>query len=137
MLAKGLPEHDYLQDQFSLTVIPNLGLTSDDAFELRASITKVEDKSKKQPLRFVLHQNYPNPFNSMTTIRFEVEKSARIEIDIYDILGRRVTSLLNEDKQAGAYDLRWYAGTNSSGVYFVVLKQDANVVGVKKMLLVK
>jgi len=74
--------------------------------------------------RFSLHQNYPNPFNPTTTFTFDVPKDANVEVSVFDILGRKVTTLLNEKKLAGTYQIEWNATTFSSGVYFVKMKSD-------------
>ena len=70
------------------------------------------------PKNFVLNQNYPNPFNPGTTIRFGVPSIAHVAIKVFDILGRQIESLLNENLDAGYYQVRWNAGSRSSGVYF-------------------
>ncbi len=93
------------------------------------------------PSKFSLAQNYPNPFNSNTTIMFEIPEAANVEITIYDILGRRVTTLIDEKMSAGSHSRIWN-GTNqagqtiSSGVYFYLLRSGDHS-SAKKMLLLK
>ncbi len=73
--------------------------------------------------RFELLSNYPNPFNSQTSIRFnipnKVEDATRVRIELYDIIGRRVMTLLDENRQAGAQEILFDAGNLVSGIYIV------------------
>jgi hypothetical protein len=105
--------------------------------------TSVEDPVEAAlPTMFALNQNYPNPFNPSTTISFDVPKSAHVNIVIYDVLGRVVTTLLNEVRAPNRYNIVWNASNVSTGVYFYRMTAK-NVDGsgdfnaVKKLLLVK
>jgi hypothetical protein len=88
-----------------------------------------------------LHHNYPNPFNPVTTISFVLPKAMEVELVIYDVMGRKVRTLMNGTYQAGAQKVLW-SGTNdkgvpvSSGIYFYRLKTD-NYDKTMRMLLVK
>jgi hypothetical protein len=90
---------------------------------------------------YALRQNYPNPFNPSTTIEYSLTNRARVDIKIYDVLGREVFSLLNEDKNAGTYRVIFNAKNHSSGFYFAVIKvyQKDRLIffDKKKMLLIK
>jgi hypothetical protein len=96
---------------------------------------------RNRPLRFVLHQNTPNPFNPTTAIRFEILDAARVNLSVFDPLGRRVTTLIDSWQPRGVKEMIW-DGTDgqgapvSSGVYFYRLRsgQDSST---KKMLLLK
>lgn len=75
---------------------------------------------------FNLYQNYPNPFNPSTYIKLSLQKTVKVILEVYDILGRKVITLLNDEKIAGSYSIRWngedIAGRRvSSGVYFYEL----------------
>ncbi len=70
------------------------------------------------PDNYVLYQNYPNPFNSGTTIKYNLPEAAFVSLVLYDILGREVKRLVNEEQQAGKYSVKFEAGDLSSGVYF-------------------
>jgi parallel beta-helix repeat protein len=88
------------------------------------------------PREFMLYQNYPNPFNPYTTIKYSLPTNEKVTIKIYDILGRLVTTLVNEFKKAGYYDVK-FDGTNyASGVYFYRI-DAGKYVDSKKMILVK
>ncbi len=85
---------------------------------------------------YKLSQNYPNPFNPSTVINYTIPKSGLVTLKVFDISGREVANLVNEVKNAGTYDFKFYAGNLSSGVYFYRL-QSGNFVETKKMFLVK
>jgi hypothetical protein len=85
---------------------------------------------------FKLEQNYPNPFNPSTTIQFSLEKAGMTKLTIYDILGRELTTLLNERKDAGTYEVTFNATNYASGIYYYKLQND-NMVQTKKMMLLK
>lgn len=78
----------------------------------------VNQVSTEMPEKFSLSQNYPNPFNPTTRIKFSVPKTAFVRLVIYDINGREVRSLVNEELSPGSYEADWDASQFSSGVYF-------------------
>ena len=90
---------------------------------------------------FALHQNYPNPFNPVTTIRYDVPKQALVTMEIYNLLGQRVATLVNGIQEPGYHAILWN-GTNmhgaamSSGMYFYHI-QAGDYRAVKKLILVK
>ncbi len=89
------------------------------------------------PKDFTLYQNYPNPFNPATTIRYDLPKQSIVELTIFDILGRKVKTIINnESKQAGRYEVSFNASSLPSGVYFYRITAG-DYVSTKKMLLVK
>jgi hypothetical protein len=88
------------------------------------------------PKVFSLAQNYPNPFNPTTSIKFAVPKQSLVKMVIYDVIGREVTKLVNEVKQAGNYEIPFDASSLASGVYFYRM-ESGDFVDVKKMVLIK
>jgi len=95
-----------------------------------------EEKEQIIPKEYSLYQNYPNPFNPTTTIKFDLPKDGLVTLDIYDILGRRITTLINENKIAGSYEQIFDASSLASGVYVYKL-QAGDFINFKKMLLLK
>ncbi len=95
----------------------------------------------KIPTLFSLSQNYPNPFNNSTVIHYELPIDGYVKLDVFDIRGRKITTLINEEKDAGTYDYKWnISKIISSGIYFYRLSIDsrnANFQQVKKMIYVK
>jgi len=92
------------------------------------------------PGRFDLSQNYPNPFNPSTKINFDVPVDSRVTIDLFDISGKQVASLLNEVKTAGYYTVDFNASRLPSGVYFyraTAVSNNGSFTSVKKMTLIK
>ncbi len=92
--------------------------------------------SNEIPEKFSLYQSYPNPFNPSTTIKFDIPKSANVNMTIYDMLGREVETLVNGELKAGTYKADWNASNFASGVYFYKLTSDGFSV-TKKMILMK
>ena len=99
-------------------------------------ITGIEKIPNELPKTYSLSQNYPNPFNPSTKIRFEIPVEGKVTIKIYDILGREVSTLLNENKPAGSFEVEWNAKNYASGVYIYRLTSRKTFL-VKKMMLVK
>jgi hypothetical protein len=89
-----------------------------------------------QPLTYKLDQNFPNPFNPSTKIKYSVPQPSNVTIKVFDILGREIETLVNEEKPIGTYELTWNAANLPSGVYFYQLKAG-NYKAVKKMILMK
>ena len=90
---------------------------------------------------FKLHQNYPNPFNPVTMIQFDVPKRADLVLSVYDLLGRRVKTLVKENLDIGTYNVKWSGTSDSgemlpSGMYFYELN-SSEFHSVKKLILVK
>ncbi len=92
--------------------------------------------STEIPKQYKLNQNYPNPFNSQTKITFEMTKKDFINIEVFDVLGRTVETLLNKELAPGIYELEWNANNYSSGVYFYKLVSQ-NYTETRKMILNK
>jgi hypothetical protein len=88
------------------------------------------------PGNFVLGQNYPNPFNPSTTIEFQLPARTFVKLNIYDVLGNHLISLISEDMVEGYHEITFDAGSLSSGVYYYKLQADNNI-SVKKMILLR
>jgi len=74
------------------------------------------------PERIVLYQNYPNPFNPSTTIKYELPKSSKVRLSVYDVLGRELSVLVNERREAGVHEVKFDGSNLASGVYFYRLR---------------
>ena len=81
----------------------------------------VDNRKPKQPYTFTLHQNYPNPFNASTVTSFKLQVSSKVNLTVYDVLGREVTSLFTGYLSAGYHEVVWDAKDLASGVYLVRL----------------
>jgi hypothetical protein len=98
--------------------------------------TKVSATNDNVLASFALKQNYPNPFNPSTTIMFEVPKSSVVRLSVYDLLGREVSALLNERRDAGVHEVEFEGSNLASGVYFYRL-QTGDFVQTKKLMILK
>jgi hypothetical protein len=103
---------------------------------LTGSDMESANETPQIPLAYALHQNYPNPFNPTTTISFFIAKAGQVSLTVYDLLGRSVTTLLNERLNSGSYQVPWDAGSLPSGMYFYRLNADG-FSDVKKTVLLK
>ena len=80
-------------------------------------LTNLEEE-ENTVLNFQLSQNYPNPFNPTTSIEYQVASIEKVSIKVYDVLGREITTLVNEQKAPGNYSVTFDASDLSSGIYF-------------------
>lgn len=94
------------------------------------------DQDPNIPTEYELEQNYPNPFNPATEIVFSLPEKAEVKLEIYDMLGRKVTTLMYEELPAGRYQVKWNAHGIASGVYFYKL-QSSKYSKTRKMVLVR
>ena len=89
-----------------------------------------------QPNSYSLSQNYPNPFNPTTNINFSIAKASNVKLVIYNILGQKVATLINNFMSAGTYTYQFNAGNFASGVYIYSLEAGSYKMN-KKMVLLK
>jgi hypothetical protein len=102
-------------------------------------LTDVEEDEEitfSQPTDYQLFQNYPNPFNPITIIRYSIPQTGNVKLVIYDILGRKVKTLIDEFKSTGTYEISFDAGSLASGVYFYQLKAG-EFIQTNKMILLR
>lgn len=101
-------------------------------------ITSVENEQSIKPSSFTLYQNYPNPFNSISKIKYEIANKSHVTLKVYDLLGRVVTTLVNEEKPAGIYEVTFNSELYNltSGVYFYRLT-SRNFSETKKLILLR
>ena len=96
----------------------------------------IQPTSTIVPEKFSLYQNYPNPFNPATTIKFDIRNSAFTMLSVFDILGREIQILVNEELKTGSYSLVFDGSEYNSGVYFCRLT-SGDFTETKRMLLIK
>ncbi|MBU1101223.1 MAG: T9SS type A sorting domain-containing protein [Bacteroidetes bacterium] len=106
---------------------------SDDAFTIMQTVAIYDDPL---PSDYALNQNYPNPFNPSTTIRYIVEESINVKIELYDLLGNLISTLLDKKCSKGIHNLNFEAGELPSGIYYYTMSAG-NFSDTKKMLLIK
>lgn len=125
--------------RFSLTNYPQIKyLLEQGRFDFLTDVD--EETSETQPTEFILYQNYPNPFNPVTTIKFSVPDvgtgPALSVLVVYDILGKKIATLVNEEKLPGTYEVKFDASHLPSGIYFYRLLVG-NYSETKSMVLLK
>ncbi len=96
----------------------------------------VVDNALNIPAKFDLLQNYPNPFNPTSTIRYDIPKTTLVNISVFDMLGRKINTLVNEQKNPGHYEIVFDAREFASGIYIYRIKTDSFTQS-KKMILMK
>lgn len=99
-------------------------------------INQVTSVKEEKPLNFVLYQNYPNPFNSETTISYEIPARTYVKLVIYNVLGQKVATLVDEIQEPGKYRIKFDANGLPSGVYIYRL-EAGGYIEKKKMILIK
>ncbi len=107
--------------------------TMNTRFTLKISTEQIE---RDVPEAIFLNQNYPNPFNPSTIIEFGVDQTSNVLLEVYDILGRKVQTLIDGQQQPGRYETRFNANALASGVYFYRLQANGEVF-IKKMTFIK
>jgi len=124
--------------QWLITVFDGLVyITSTDTFSFTTPDPNgIDDIDNAIPKEFALRQNYPNPFNPTTTIEYDLPKSSQVKIEIYNLLGKRVITILDDYKNAGSYKLKIDSNNLASGVYFYRIQADTYT-NSKKMILLR
>jgi hypothetical protein len=113
--------------------------TDVDAYTATLS-SGIDTPEHQSPKSFQLYQNYPNPFNPTTSLKFDCPVSAFVTLEICDLLGRTVKTIVREQRTAGAYTEQWNATDNqgktvSSGLYLAVLKTETHQHSIKLVLM--
>lgn len=101
-----------------------------------SQVIGINNISNEIPKSINLYQNYPNPFNPVTTISFDIPQRSFVSLKVFDMLGREVALLVNQDLNAGKWDYDWEAKGVSSGIYLYQLNVNGNV-QTKRMILTK
>ena len=122
----------------SLAVTPDgyllVGTGGGGVFRSSHKVTSVHSPIGTFPTAYVLSQNYPNPFNPATTIEFSIPIAGKVTLAVFDVLGREVSTLLNETMQPGSYSVPFDASASSSGVYFCRIISNGYVKTIKMVL---
>jgi hypothetical protein len=120
--------------KFSVT--PGSAWTFDDEYEVRNNNVSGINDVTGIPKEYSLSQNYPNPFNPSTIINYQITKKDNVSLKVFDILGKEIATLVNEEKPAGIYSVNFKASSIPSGVYFYQIRSGSYVV-TKKMVLLR
>jgi hypothetical protein len=109
------------------------GFLADTLFT--TAVTSIAEKGEV-PEEYALEQNYPNPFNPSTTIRYDLPYASNVNLKVYDLLGQETMTLVDEERPAGVYEVRFNAQNLSSGMYIYRLRAG-DFVATKRMLVLK
>ena len=131
-LAEGL---GLVRDQFDDGTVSVLNYAKIDG-KTYGTLVFVEDESLLIPSEFNLSQNYPNPFNPSTIIAYSIPQRSNVSLKIYDVLGKEIATLIDEQKEAGLYEIKFDASKLSSGVYIYSI-QAGDFLESRKMILIK
>ncbi len=149
-MIENIIQGEEIEAAFTFDVDYNIGNVEADTIEFvitdnkSINITKQFILQYTQPTEYKLEQNYPNPFNPTTKIRFSIPETPLplgkwlgVRLVVYDILGNEVTTLVNEQKEPGYYEVEFNASQFASGVYIYKLQTSNGFNEVKKMLMLK
>jgi hypothetical protein len=103
---------------------------------LNYPVTDVKNEGAPLVLEFNLEQNYPNPFNPTTVISYQIPQQGFVTLKVYDVLGREIVTLVNEEKPAGEYEVEFNAANLPSGIYFYRIRAGS-FINTKKMVLLR
>lgn len=126
--------------EFIMQKHTNPGYHYKSIFLKRNTVSDVKGEENLLPEEYNLYQNYPNPFNPQTTIRFSLPQEAKVNIKVYNIVGKEITQLLNETRFSGEYEVTWDGRDSKgnkmpSGVYFIKMTADKFSKAIKTMLI--
>ena len=118
------------------------GVVRDGDYGLNRLEAPVSVRIQTRPEAYALRNNYPNPFNPETTLKYDLPEAGDVRLEVYNMVGQVVRTLVNERQAAGRYAVRWDATDDrgremSSGIYFYRVQVGGEFTGVKKMLLLK
>jgi hypothetical protein len=114
----------------------NIDVWVDAVHVIEFAATDVRNTENMVVKEFALEQNYPNPFNPTTVINFSLPKASDVQLSVYNILGEKITELVNGKMVAGNHSVNFNATNLASGMYIFRI-QAGNFVSVKKMMLLK
>ncbi|HOM66387.1 MAG TPA: T9SS type A sorting domain-containing protein, partial [Ignavibacteriales bacterium] len=123
-------------NMISCTVVDTFGSNLGKPSFIKDEVLGVQVVDNVKPASYVLEQNYPNPFNPTTNIKFALTNAGFTTLKVYDMLGREVATLVNENLAAGTYNVNFDAANLTTGIYVYELRSGSVKLS-KKMMLVK
>jgi uncharacterized Zn-binding protein involved in type VI secretion len=120
-----------------MTVLIGDAALSQARDSLQQDLTRIgENDPATPPVVYTLNQNHPNPFNPATIITYQLPKAGHVELNIYNMLGQKVATLVSERQSAGQYQVEWNASNFASGIYYYDI-QAGTFRQIKKMILLR
>ena len=140
-IGDGILDNPLTYDGFQLTFVPVHKTSGDLYFDDFRAMNKIlvdvkNENSSSMPSSYSLEQNFPNPFNPTTQIKFGIPQSGFVKLEIYNLLGQKISTLVEEYMNAGYHSVKFDAKDLSSGIYIYTLSVN-NYKTSKKMILLK
>jgi hypothetical protein len=136
-LAQGLPNTVAIHLDYNQTANKvRIGTHGRGVYEISGLVTGIVNVNNLTPKKYSLSQNYPNPFNPSTLIKFSILNNENVKLKVYDLLGKEITTLVNNHLTTGTYDVNFDGSNLNSGVYVYRIETD-NFTDSKKMILIK
>ena len=133
----GLLKQKYPEDELTYMAREAMGEEVKWSLDKPVPEPEVPEATNAQlPDKYALNSNYPNPFNPQTTIRYQLPDAGHVKLQIYDLTGQLVETLVDGSKPAGEYRVIWNAEKTTSGIYFYRL-QSGNFTSVKQCVKLK
>ncbi len=130
-VAKGGGDRPYVD-----MIVDNLSFSNYSENQVATS-SEIEEMASDRPSGIELRDNYPNPFNPVTTIPYTIDQTDHVSVKVYDVVGREVATLVNEQQSAGTYEVQFDASVLSSGLYIYRLEVGDHFSQTSRMMLVK
>lgn len=130
------PADIYVNKITDTLAIPNAG-NSTVVFHFLNNMTGVNESETDIANTFALSQNFPNPFNPTTKIEYDIKSKSRIQINVIDVLGREIKTLIDKEQSQGFYEVVFDASDLQSGIYFYRLIADGKILYTRKMVFLK
>ncbi len=135
-VAKNVMSKNYSVNESAADALANAKVRLDNAIKNLVKITSDINSYNANLFKYSLEQNFPNPFNPSTTINYSIDELSFVTLKVYDLLGREISTLVNEIKYPGNYSVKFNAENLSSGVYIYQLTKGSNIIS-KKMIIQK
>jgi tetratricopeptide (TPR) repeat protein len=132
----------YSSEALTLFARNDMGEEVDWSVLNKKQIPLPKELASKLPTEFKLYNNYPNPFNPTTNIKFDLPEKAHVTVSIYDLKGREVAQLVNQEMNAGVYNIIWdgkdkFGSNLASGFYIYQMRTSSGFIKTNKMILMK
>lgn len=134
-IPSNVPCHDLTFHDLTRTLV--VWTHGRSAYKTTVPIVGIQNNNSQTPASFKLEQNYPNPFNPVTNLEFGISNFGFVSLEVFDVLGNKIATLVNEKKNPGTYSVNWNASGLSSSIYFYSLYIDGKIMLTKKMSLIK
>lgn len=136
-----IQEETYINETISSVYFPSVNMgwvvgSNGSILKSGGNPTKVNIISNSIPTQYKLFQNYPNPFNPTTKLRFALTRISIVKLVVYDVLGKQIETLINDQLNSGIYEVDWNASQYPSGVYYYKIDSE-EYTETKRMVLLK